>query len=302
MERYDQSPCTEGPAALADWVRRQTAAADLTRHLAGLPAADRLRGTLVALIGPDGEVFCEPAALGPHPVNSVGATRHQTIESFVEHTRRFATEASVCFVEVGGSAPSCQEVGLLRAVAVFDYHTSQQPGWCAWTAVLELRPDPAFAAWTGVLDQALSPSELADLIEANEGDFVEPPAARLLEIALTLRATQSARVHEAHRLNNGDISFEYTTTTEVAAGRDESLSVPPEVRLRLPVFYGQPPVELRCLFRYALKESRLTFRIILPGLARLLQAEAERLAGEIARTVGCPVYRGSLVRDTPPAK
>ena len=275
-----------GPAGLADWAARQAAVRTVNERLANASGGDRLRGITVACLGPDGETMFETAALGPYPAVHTGSTTLDTIESFTEHVRRCTLTGSVCFVTV------CDDG--VKAVAVFDYHTTERPGWCQWTSKLELCPDPSFSAWRKVLDKPLAAADLAELIEENEADFLEPTAAHLLEVALTLRATHSARVHEAHRLDNGDVSFEYTTTTDVAAGRNEALRVPSEVRLRLPVMTGQAPVELRCLFRYALKEGRLAFRIVLPGLQRLLQAEGERLAGELSRGLGIPVYRGRI--------
>lgn len=281
---------TDGPAAHAEWIRRQTEAASLHRRLAGLSLSDALRGVLVPQL--DDEGLClgaDTVHLDPQPRYILGRTVHDTYASFCEHVARFRSDRTAVFCKLGGDG--C----LIQARALYDYHTSEHPGWCQHDAILQLKPSPEFAAWRTVLDQPLLPAELADLIENNEADFLNPPAAKLLEVALTLRATQNARVFQAHRLHNGDVQMEYSTQTEAVAGADESLTVPSEVTLRLPVVNGGNPSELRCYFRYALTSGKLTFRIVLPGVERLLLSEAERVAGELAKDTACPVFRGSLL-------
>ena len=83
------------------------------------------------------------------------------------------------------------------------------------------------------------------------------------------------------------------TTTEAEAGVDGSLTIPASILLCLPIVAGSAPSDVRCAFRSSLASGKLAFRIVLPGLARLLLSEAERAAADIRRQAGVPVYQAT---------
>lgn len=279
----------EGAAGLAEWVVRSGRVSDLNSALMALKPEQLAAGVQVVLHDADGGERLETVAASPD--GFVGKVQLDDVESFLGYLKRHATadHSSVYLrLKFGDDVP-------LKAVAVIDDHGCE-PGCRVWLAVLEIALDTQAAAVLKSCTGVKTPLELAEVIEDNEDFIVDPPAARLLEIATTLKAAQNARLKEAHNLHNGDMAIEYVTETTATAGRsDGTLKIPEEVTLRLALFAGQPPRDLLLRFRYRVMDGRLVFSLSCPGFAHVVTRAAEELAAELRAGAPCPVYRGRVL-------
>lgn len=288
MGSYDGGQKT-GPgdmAGLAQWLVDRQILRDAQEEVAQLTDRQLVAGTPVLMTDANGAT-CVRIVKRAEPEGFVGQVVLGDVASFVAYMTRHATqERSSVYLRLafGQAVP-------LIAVGVIDDHGAT-PGARVWRAELAIGLDAQAAAVLKACTGAMTPLALAEVIEDNEDFIVEPPAARLLEIATTLKAAQGARLKEAHNLANGDVAIEYVTETTATAGRDGTLKIPEAVTLRLALFEGQEPRELVLRFRYRVQEGRLVFQLSCPGCAHVVKRAAEELAAELRAGVPCPVYLG----------
>lgn len=274
-------------AGLAQWLVQRQLLRDAQERLAELTAAQLVAGVPVVMPEPNGAA-CVQIVNRPEPTGFVGEVTMADVASFCAYVTRHATkERSSVYLNLafGAAVP-------LTAVCVIDDHAAT-PGNRVWRAELAIRLDPQAAAVLKACTGVMTPLALAEVIEDNEEFIADPPAARLLEIATTLKAAQNARLKEAHNLANGDVAIEYVTETTATAGRgDGTLKIPEEVTLRLALFEGQAARELVLRFRYRVSDGRLVFALSCPGFAHVVKRAAEELAAELRAGVPCAVYLG----------
>ena len=275
-------------AGMAEWLKRQELIRSAQEVLKGKSLEELARGVAVVLPRGDSGANVIQVALDPCGAHT-GLVQFDDVQSFLAYLKRHASkESSSVYLKVayGSDVP-------LVAVAVLDDH-AENPGWRLWRARLEIRLEKEAADVLAACTGMHRPLELAEVIEDHEDFIVDPPAAKLLEIATTLKAAQNARLKEAHNLANGDVAIEYVTETTATAGTTGTLKVPEEVRLRLALFEGQEARELVLKFRYRVNEGKLVFALSCPGFVHVLKRAAQELRQELTAGCPCPVYLGEV--------
>jgi|GEM_PF-5457460 len=282
-------------AGLAEWARKIGMLQAATKTLESATPAQLLCGVHVLAPTPAGGT--QWLTIGPEksPNCFTGMVKLQDVESFLAYLKRHATASwSSVYLQVhfGTDTP-------LRAVAVLDDHGST-PGWKAWRAELVIGIDPQTMAVIKACSGTMTQQELAEVIEDNEDFIFDPPAARMLEIALSLKVTQSCRLKQGLNLHNGDREVElFSESTAVAGKADSIVKIPETMTLRVAMFQGQPPRDLVLKFRYRANTNHtdrpLLFQLSCPGLQHVLKRAAEELAEELRAGSPCPVYLGTLV-------
>ncbi len=154
------------------------------------------------------------------------------------------------------------------ALVILDDHCSHTtPGWAAHRVYLEAVLTKEYEAWRGIHGRPVSQQVLSSFLEDRRADLVAPSGSDLLELVTRFRATQSATFRSERTLANGDVAFEYSTTTTAGNG---VLSVPEKLTLGINVFRGQQEmVEIKVRLKYRLKEGDLGFTLELPNVAEI---------------------------------
>lgn len=155
-------------------------------------------------------------------------------------------------------------------------------------AVLRLRDSEEFARWNEMEGELHPQDEFAFFIEENVADVVSPDHSVLLEICRDLEATQGVSFKSGVRLENGDRTFRYETETRVKS----EIAVPTEIRLLIPLYFGEDPVEVTAKFRFrpAPDGLRLGFRWHRVEYTR--QAIFRQMAFTASEETGLPVFIG----------
>ena len=208
------------------------------------------------------------------------------VESFVAYLLEWKKPETRVFASVL-AAP-------YRFTAMIDYHAPECPSWLTHVAVLTLSETDEWRTWMASNEKGMEQVAFAQFIEQNLNDVVKPDGATMMELALTLEASQDVQFKGRINLGNGDVGLVSDVKTDMKAGADGQIVIPKEMDLRLPVFRGVPAVELKARFRTVLKGAALSmgYQIIRP------KAVVDKMVAGAADLVrhdgGVTVFSGSV--------
>lgn len=215
-------------------------------------------------------------------INSVASFAAYVAERKTAHTRIFANVLTAPYT----------------FTAIMDYHEvgGQVPAWCAHEAILTLTESREWKTWASKNDTAMRQEEFALFVEQNVADIVSPDGATMLELALSLEASQGVEFRNKLNLQNGDIGLVCDQQTNMKAGRDGQIRIPGEITLRLAPFRGMPAMEVKARFRTVLRPPNISLGYQLIRAEAMLDDVVAKAADQIATETGVTIYSGSLTQ------
>jgi len=228
------------------------------------------------------------AAIKPSeaPSRKTGTITVRRTADFIDLLKDHSCERTRIFCRESGTGAT------FTAIVNFVHPMTDAGDWCDFRIVLALEQDPDFCLWHGRNNDPMDQLAFAEFLEEAELTILNPPAAKLQELALTLKATQSVRYDKGIRLDNGDIAFNYRTETSAVGGADGTLKIPDRITIRTPIWRGGMPMDTDVLFRYRLREGKLLFHFKMIRVADLLRGAIDATAENIATETLVPVYLG----------
>lgn len=167
------------------------------------------------------------------------------------------------------------------ATAVLNDHGPDLPGWGDHRITLNVRRTDSWQAWAKFDGQLASQTQLAEHIEDNAPDVVQPAAAEMLEIAQSFQANTKVTFESSKFLAGGQRALEYREDTEARAGHKGSLEIPAEFALGLQPFIGSEVYRVTARFRYRIGEGQLRIGYKLNRPADVLRAAF----GDVVRVI-----------------
>jgi uncharacterized protein YfdQ (DUF2303 family) len=179
--------------------------------------------------------------------------------------------------------------------AVLDYHGAgeRRPEFLSHKANLVMTKDERWRIWAGKSGTVFGQNEFAEFIEDHVSDIIEPSGADMLEIARDLKASIGGSFEARVVAKSGSVQMRYTETVDAKIGTG-SVEVPDNFRIRIPVFYGEEPVEISVKLRFRISQGVLSFHYVLYGQAEILNRAFDTAVQSIADTLKCDVLLGSL--------
>lgn len=224
----------------------------------------------------------------------------QTAESMATYVNAYKNEASILFADISTDI----------IVSVIDYHreptmdNKPAPPDMPVTAAIEggvsvisdlptaalgvhratlvLPKSLEWQIWNrsdGVLMRHVA---FASFLEENGIDITEPSGAALLEICRDLQVKSGVNFNSSVRYGD-TVSIEYQKGDDVST--KENLQLPSEIKLNIPVYFGEPPVQLTAYLRREIKEGVLTLGYKLSRAEAVRQAEFHRIVNELTADV-----------------
>lgn len=184
--------------------------------------------------------------------------------------------------------------------AVFNHHQEEEgyAGWSDWGVKLELQYTPSWTGWKGLAGGYITQEAMADFLEENALDVVEPDAGHLLDVVTNLRLASASKIRKRVNLQNGAVRFEFEEDFQPAGGGEEDngvLEVPPRITVRLQVFVDGDTFDVPMLLRYRVREGQIQWMFKFTGeVQKLFNESFDRMTALIASATQIPVYRGSL--------
>jgi uncharacterized protein YfdQ (DUF2303 family) len=126
----------------------------------------------------------------------------------------------------------------------------------------------------------LTQEEFAEHLEANLGSVTKPEGSILLRIINDFSVDGKLTFSRAVRLQDGTVKFQYATEHTARCGE---LVVPRSFTVELPIYEGEPSVELESLLSYRIGPGgalKLNFKF------RNLEWRLRQLAADIASRMG----------------
>lgn len=199
--------------------------------------------------------------LRPRPLTLEQTVKTLSAPSFLDYYNRYADEHSTIFVDT--------ETG--RFEAILDYHASPtEPAHKRHRVVYNCPQSKEWSAWIKNNNEKMTQEEFALFIEDNLLEIEEPNGAQMLEIASTLKATNSVNFRQSTRIDNGQVQFTYQETIDGQAGHSGQFEIPEQIGLILRPFHGGASYRLRARFRYRITPSGLVlwYTLVRPHLVK----------------------------------
>jgi uncharacterized protein YfdQ (DUF2303 family) len=203
-------------------------------------------------------------------------------QSLVDYVNRFKTADTVIFADL-------EELAI---AAVIDYHKADSagPGLGEHHAVLSLKHSVEWETWAGISGRMYDQKSFARMIDINSDDIAQPTGAQLLEMVMDVEMATTvsvARRLESSGSDRGSISANRNTT---------GTKLPPLFMLSIPVFTGEPKVDVRAMTRDSQdgNTGKVSLGLELVRTKIIIETELARIARGIAEATSVPVMLGSL--------
>lgn len=204
--------------------------------------------------------------------------------SLTTYAKRFQDHRSILLANY--------EAGTIAAH--LDWHASSdhdlEPQACDHVATLKIDDSEEFTRWNKMEGKLHSQEEFAYFVEENVSDVIDPEASDLVEICRELEATQGTAFKSGTRLENGDRTFIYETETRVKS----EVSVPTEITLRIPLYHGEEPSEVRAKFRFRPSTNGLMLGFQWHRVEYARQATFRQMAHQVSEDTGLMPLFGAL--------
>lgn len=210
------------------------------------------------------------------------------VESFIEYINENKSGATRIFADTSKMP--------YRFTAAIDYHEpgpDGNPSWITHIVVLTMTVSDEWKAWTERDNKSFEQMDFVNFLQDNRLDIIDPPGARIEEIALTLQLTTGGRCQSKINLNNGSTHIEFKQDVEAKAGADGSLTVPKELRLSISPFLGLEPKEINADLRYKITSGKIVWGYKLMQPQVLVRAISQEAVNTIRENTGIPVFLGS---------
>lgn len=205
-------------------------------------------------------------------------------DSFVDYLLAFRVDGSRLFANLSGGS----------FLAVLDYHSAPlAPNFITHRATLTLQASVEWKRWSEISGKLMAQPLFVRFLEENMADIETPSGAEILELASDFAAARKVNFTQAYRSQTGDTSIEYASEVEGRA-KSGSIAVPNKFTLRIPIYYGEPTIEVSAFLRYSIDEGHLKLGIELHRPEYIRQAVFEQIGGEIRDRTSLPLHYGSI--------
>ncbi|SDD94059.1 Uncharacterized conserved protein YfdQ, DUF2303 family [Bradyrhizobium brasilense] len=260
--------------------------AELAVRATGVPTTVKTESGREFLVLPAGHTqhdVTPPNSLDVHrPKNIKQAVTLQNADALIEYLNRFKSTDSLLLADIAQS----------RIVGALDYHAPDKAALVEHRAILDLPYSEEWKIWTGISGQLQPQLEFARFIEENAPDIKAPAAADLIEAVRDLQAKRTVNFIKAVRTSSDNENFEYTDNTE--ARTKGELEIPTRFLLSVPVYFGDPPVEVPAFLRWKLDDGNLKLGIKLHRAEHIRQASFKLIVTDAVEKTGVLAVFGKL--------
>jgi uncharacterized protein YfdQ (DUF2303 family) len=211
------------------------------------------------------------------PEHVTQAVTLQTLDSLVGYANRYGTDDTILMADIDHN----------KIVALIDYHSPPHDDAAIanrvkHTASMVLPLSFEWATWTAKHDKLMPQLDFARFLEENAPDIAAPAGADLLDAIKDLQAKRKVDFRKAVRTSSDNENFEFVDETTVGSKKDGAIEVPTRFLLKIPVYFGRPPVELYAFLRWRLEEGQLLLGVALNRREHVRQAEFKLIVTEAA--------------------
>lgn len=237
----------------------------------------------------------DPTRLDKFKENHVhGGLAFHDPDSFLEYIQRHAIDDTEIWADMTAS----------RLTAVLDAPGVGKPRPAAHRAYLSLVKTQDWKDWTGTDRLWQSQEQLAQFIEDHFGNFRQPTAVKMLEIAQKFDMTKRVKYKSHKRLETGEVQFTYEEHLDSKGGGQ--YKIPETLKLSIQVFEHTPPQDVSARLHYRVnRENELQLKLLLDRPQDVEKVMFENLANKIAEGAATLIpaphwYFGTAREDNAP--
>lgn len=139
--------------------------------------------------------------------------------------------------------------------------------------------------------------EFGDLIESAGHLITSHPAAEIVEIVDSVRASSKGSFESNIKRATGSVNLTYSEEVSAKAGTaTRQLEIPREITLSARPFEDYPLIEIRCWLRLNISQGQLGLGLFPQPYEHLVRDAWSQKTGELAEGLGVPVYAANLGR------
>lgn len=161
---------------------------------------------------------------------------------------------------------------------------------------LQFVADPDWATLFNAADGRFhSQLEFGDLIEQAGHLITSHPAADVMEIVDSIRASSKGSFQSQIKRDTGSVNLTYSEEVSAKAGTaTRQLEVPREITLAARPFEDYPLIEIRCWLRINVSQGQLGLGLFPQPYQHLVRDAWTHKTGELAESLEVPVYAANL--------
>lgn len=255
----------------------------MAEHLAR-PFIDSVENTPVAFL-PANYSAKEFSHLMPSPQRAKGERRLHSTDSFVAYVAALATDQTRIYADIDAGKSSA------TFVAVFNDHVRGLPGWTDHVALYSPRHSLEWVTWLGADGKSMTQAEFALFIENNMQDIASvdglPTGSQMYQMALTMEASQEARIKSAIRLQSGGAELTYVNQEDDATL--QRMQVFERFAIGIAPIEGGDHYKVEARLRYRTRDAKVSFWYDLRRpdrtYADALQAELQKIESGLGTKV-----------------
>lgn len=241
---------------------------------------------------PKGATITMLPDLRQNPTRKTGTIVSRGVRDFTELVKREQQDNTIILCEfVNGASVT----GSARAI--IDYHAAGEkgdPNWAEYSIILNLTPTAEWTAWNGMFNRELNHVDFAEFLEEHLADISNPLGADVLEVALTLQAKKYVQFESGTRLQNRDTKLVFVENTKTTAGARGDMEIPSEIELFIPPFEGFPSQKIKCMLRFRILNSTLSFTLKPMNLPQCLRQTRDQVVEDIREATSLLVADGTF--------
>ncbi len=220
----------------------------------------------------------------------------ETQESLTAYSKRFAGASSLILASIEKN----------RIEVVLDYHQARADAdgvvaatedlthqFAGHKATLALPFSLEWSEWMAKDGKMLPQLEFCKFLEECSEDIRSPDAATVIEACRDLQSLKRVDFRSVVRADSDNYRIEYHDEDNVST-RNESVTLPSEIVLGIPVYFGGEEVTVQCLIRWFVKDGGLSLGVKLKRAERIRQSVFKGIVEEIAADTGFPRVYGSI--------
>jgi hypothetical protein len=217
--------------------------------------------------------------------------------SFIAYINRYKTEATQLFAE-----PGFLSGGTAKMQAVLDYHRAAangemkdkdnkkvtQANHTAHVANFVPRYSEAWTRWQAATKEPMEQAELAEFIEENRADIVDPSAAQMLDIVRTFKVKKDSEYDSLTYQADGAVKLHYSERVQ----QQGSTLFPEKLAIGIPVYFRGEVFKVGVFARFKLGGGKVRFQLKLDRDDVIEDEAFKAMIEKVSEAVGIGAYLG----------
>jgi Uncharacterized conserved protein (DUF2303) len=263
------------------------------------------------------------AAAYHKPHRRTGTARHNTLASLIDWSNRFKGDSSILYADPNRQAPSLTCIANYHAAGAAGQEGDAGAAHCDHRGKYSFPLSKEWLKWMKVSDEFLSKDEMAEFIDDNAKDLLDPTQAMLIpdkfkptedweirnldiahkimgrfgQLANLIQMSREFQVHETSNLtaktnrDTGETTFQFEEAHNDAAGRP--LKIPNLYLIAIPVFESGDLYRLTLRFKYRKRGNDLKFSLSVYDPDTAMDNAFDEAVNKAATDTGMPLMIGS---------